>query len=93
MLKAVLTYFKGKLCLRPRPSLRKDINGNWTNKAVQVPLESDQDKKERCHDKTIMEINQFLANKEGDVGRHYGNKRRQKQKETLDDIMETNQQH
>ena len=43
-----------------------------------MPLESDQDKKERCHDKTIVEINQFLANKEGDVGRHYGNKTRQK---------------
>jgi hypothetical protein len=40
-----------------------------------------------------MEINQSLTNKKGDVEGHYGNKTRQKLKETLDDIMETNQQH
>jgi len=40
-----------------------------------------------------MEINQSLTNKEGDVGGHYRNKTGQKLKETLDDIMKTNQQH
>lgn len=60
MSKGVLAYFKDKLCLRLRPSLREDVNGNKTdahgnNSTAAV---SQQCGNQRGNESALMETNQ-----------------------------------
>jgi hypothetical protein len=61
MSKGALAYFKDKLCLRLRPSLREDVNGNKTdahgnNSTVDV---SQQHGNQHGNESALMETNQL----------------------------------